>query len=256
MNLPDIQNNQDLQPQVQQQGLVLAGDPSQNLEAGRRAAKALMDFAKQGGALINLQGKQYLKAEGWLFLARAFGLTARVTEVQQLGSDPLAYQATAQVLDQQGHIVGQGVGICGADEKAWKNRPAYALASMAQTRATSKALRSILAWVAVLAGCSPTPSEEVVDADFALAGQKPKQQQPAPQPASQAQLKKLAVVLGNLGHTDKQSKLQLVNRWLQERGQKQVSSSSGLTEQQAMDLIRELDASPGEAIQNMDEMPL
>jgi hypothetical protein len=39
--------------------------------------------------------------------------------------------------------------------------PLYQLASMAQTRANAKALRNVLAWVAVLAGYKPTPAEEM-----------------------------------------------------------------------------------------------
>lgn len=39
--------------------------------------------------------------------------------------------------------------------------PEFQLRSMAQTRAGSKALRNILAWVAVLAGYKPTPAEEM-----------------------------------------------------------------------------------------------
>jgi hypothetical protein len=41
--------------------------------------------------------------------------------------------------------------------------PEFQLRSMAQTRAGSKALRNVLAWVAVLAGYKPTPAEEIVD---------------------------------------------------------------------------------------------
>lgn len=39
--------------------------------------------------------------------------------------------------------------------------PEFQLRSMAQTRAGSKALRNVLAWVAVLAGYKPTPAEEM-----------------------------------------------------------------------------------------------
>lgn len=39
--------------------------------------------------------------------------------------------------------------------------PTFQLASMAQTRANSKALRNVLAWVVVLAGYRPTPAEEM-----------------------------------------------------------------------------------------------
>ncbi len=39
--------------------------------------------------------------------------------------------------------------------------PLFQLASMAQTRACAKAFRNVLSWVAVLAGYSPTPAEEL-----------------------------------------------------------------------------------------------
>jgi hypothetical protein len=47
------------------------------------------------------------------------------------------------------------------DESKWSDKPLYQLRSMAQTRAQAKALRGVLAWVAVLAGYNPTPAEEM-----------------------------------------------------------------------------------------------
>lgn len=240
-NLPEIKQH-DIQPH-QNQGLALAGDPAQNLEAGRKAAKALMDFAAQGGALIKLQGKSYLKAEGWLFLARAFGLTVRIAEVKKVVDDPLSFQATAEVLDQQGQVVGSGIAFCGADEKAWRNRPVYALASMAQTRATSKALRGILSWVAVLAGCEPTPSEEVIDATWMNAPQQPRQghqtqpQQQKPVPATADQLTEVNTLSGKL-ELDEKTQLQRVNSWLASNKQPGISSLPELTQSQAAGLIQ------------------
>ena len=49
------------------------------------------------------------------------------------------------------------------DEKNWKGKPWFQLASMAQTRAGAKALRNLLARVVVLAGYNPTPAEEMDD---------------------------------------------------------------------------------------------
>jgi hypothetical protein len=196
-NLPSKQA--EATPAVQNAGLVLAGDPTQNLQMGQKAAKALMDFAKQGGAVIQLQGKNYLKAEGWLFLARAFGLTVRVAKVEKLIDQPLTFQAVAEVINSKGEVIGQGVGFCGRDEKSWAKRPVYALASMAQTRATSKALRGLLSWVAVLAGCEPTPGEEIIDAEVVppspgpqgnhTAGSQPGQNGNASEPATDQQIK-------------------------------------------------------------------
>jgi hypothetical protein len=53
--------------------------------------------------------------------------------------------------------------------------PLFQLASMAQTRANAKALRNVLAWVAVLAGYKPTPAEELTDAG--------PRNEPSPRPA-------------------------------------------------------------------------
>lgn len=51
------------------------------------------------------------------------------------------------------------------DEPNWRGKPLFQLKSMAQTRACAKALRNVLAWVVVLAGYAPTPSEEMTHAE-------------------------------------------------------------------------------------------
>jgi hypothetical protein len=179
-NAPALQN-------TGHQALALAGDPDQALAHGQRAAKALMDFAQRAGAIMEIRGQRYLKSEGWLFLAKAFGVTVRIGSVDQITDKPLTFRASAEVLDQAGQVVGQGFGFCSASEKTWSTRPAFALASMAQTRATVRALRPALGWVPVLGGFEPTPSDEmpsdVVDAHWTPAPpQAPRQ--PAPAPAS------------------------------------------------------------------------
>jgi hypothetical protein len=63
--------------------------------------------------------------------------------------------------------------------------PEFQLRSMAQTRAGSKALRNVLAWVAVLAGYKPTPAEEM-DGVISAQAAKPAQQAYTPRPASSA----------------------------------------------------------------------
>ena len=51
--------------------------------------------------------------------------------------------------------------MCTRDERNWASRDEFTLRSMAQTRASAKALRNVLAWVAVLGGFKPTPVEEM-----------------------------------------------------------------------------------------------
>jgi len=54
---------------------------------------------------------------------------------------------------------------CSREESSWAERDRYALLSMAETRAASKACRMAFAWVVVLAGegFATTPSEEMID---------------------------------------------------------------------------------------------
>ena len=56
------------------------------------------------------------------------------------------------------HSVREGMGT---EPDEGKPRDDYALRSMAQTRATSKALRQPLGFVMSLAGFDPTPAEEM-----------------------------------------------------------------------------------------------
>ena len=60
-----------------------------------------------------------------------------------------------------GQVVGWGEARCDRTESNWRRSENNAIASMAQTRAQSKALRQPLAWIIGLAGYNPTPAEEM-----------------------------------------------------------------------------------------------
>jgi hypothetical protein len=60
-----------------------------------------------------------------------------------------------------GQVVGAAEAECLRSERTWKGRDDYALRSMAQTRAVSKALRGPLGFVVTLAGYEATPAEEM-----------------------------------------------------------------------------------------------
>ena len=68
----------------------------------------------------------------------------------------VAYRAV-----KDGREVGWGEGRCTRAERNWAARDDYALASMAQTRGQSRALRQPLGFVVSLAGYATTPAEEV-----------------------------------------------------------------------------------------------
>lgn len=72
----------------------------------------------------------------------------------------------------------------------------------------------------------PEPEQEIQDAEFEQT-----------EYITQAQLKKLATVLTNLGVTDRTEKLNMVNAWLENNGHNHIQSSKELTKEQATAVI-------------------
>jgi hypothetical protein len=71
------------------------------------------------------------------------------------------WEARVEARTLAGQVVGAAEAECLRTEKQWKSRDDYALRSMAQTRAVSKALRGPLGFVVTLAGFEATPAEEM-----------------------------------------------------------------------------------------------
>lgn len=105
----------------------------------------------------------YLKVEAWQFLGKAYEYRAILDGIVERDiEEPNAWIARVKIFDKFDRQVGSGDSICGtSDEPYWAKQPTFAKKSMAQTRAISRAYRSCLAWVAVLAGYEPTPYEEM-----------------------------------------------------------------------------------------------
>jgi hypothetical protein len=122
-------------------------------------------IVKQTAVLI--QGKKYVKAEGWNAIAAAHGCTASISEVEELQSGIRAVAELKRLSD--GAIIARAEGFVGEDEPKWATGPEYARRAMAQTRAISRVCRSAFAHVVVLidAGLQTTPAEEVPENGFA-----------------------------------------------------------------------------------------
>ena len=151
--------------------------PEEVLREASLAAKALRDLVESKPKKVVLNGKTFLQFEDWLTVARFYGITvaSRATNYVERGRVQ-GYECHAEaILVATNQVIGAGQAECLDDEKNWNMRPVYRdgrcvgeekvplfqLRSMAQTRAQAKALRSILAWVVVLAGYAPTPAEEM-----------------------------------------------------------------------------------------------
>lgn len=155
---------------VAQGGAVgLAVTPRDAVAQATIAARALTDVIEARETKVIINGKTYLTIEDWQLLAHFYGLSVRVANTSRIEMSDAegviwGYEARAEVINMRtGIVVGSADGMCMSDEKKWVNKPMYALRSMAQTRASAKALRGILAFIPVLAGYSPTPAEEMTD---------------------------------------------------------------------------------------------
>ena len=128
----------------------------------------------------NIQGRNYVKVEGWMSIATAHGCVASAKDVRRVDGGFVATGEIRRMSDRQ--LLSTGEGFVGEDEPTWfggtivtakgpkhlLKRQDYAIRAMAQTRAISRACRSAFAHVVVLmdAGLSTTPAEEVPDGGF------------------------------------------------------------------------------------------
>jgi hypothetical protein len=118
----------------------------------------------------DIQGKQHVLVEGWTLLGSMLGVFPVTVWTQPVEN---GWEARVEARTIDGKIVGAAEAQCTRDERLWKTRDDYALRSMAQTRATSKALRQPLGFVMTLAGFEATPEAEMPGVSFAWETQVP-----------------------------------------------------------------------------------
>ena len=125
-------------------------------------ATVLKDVVQKQGLYSTIQGKDYVKVEGWSTLGCMLGITPR--EISVVEHEDGSYEAVVELYSNRtGAVVGRGSALCGKDEKRWGSAERYARRSMAITRATGKAYRLGFSWIMTLAGYEPTPMEEMAD---------------------------------------------------------------------------------------------
>ena len=115
----------------------------------------------------NIQGRKYVRVEGWQSIANAFGCVASAKDVERTET---GYRAIGSVRRMDtGAVICEAEGFVGDDERTWAKRDEYAKRAMAQTRAISRACRSAFAFVVTMmdAGLETTPAEEVPHEGFA-----------------------------------------------------------------------------------------
>jgi hypothetical protein len=140
-------------------------DPEKDVVNAQMAAKALMTVIDATKPLT-MNGKRYLYFEHWQTIARFFRATVGIEWTKPImAKDTIIGWEAKAVVYQDGITIGGAEAACMADERNWVGKPSFQVRSMAQTRAMSKALRSIFGFVAVLAGVEATPAEEIIETE-------------------------------------------------------------------------------------------
>lgn len=155
--------------------MVVARPPDVVLAEATEAAKALKAVIDGKPKKVVFNGNVYLEFEDWQTVGKFYGATVKVTDTKYVEyGEVKGFEAKAVVVNvATGMEISGAEAMCLNDEPNWKKKPLFQLKSMAQTRASAKALRNVFAWVVVLAGYKPTPAEE-------MDGVKPRKEQEAP----------------------------------------------------------------------------
>jgi hypothetical protein len=138
-------------------------NPNEVLEHAQEHAKVLMRVVQEQNLAVRIGQADHLRVEAWTMLGSQLGVFAvadgepEVVEVDGV----TGFRVAVKAVTRNGDIVGRAVGYCMRDEPTWAKRPLHAVAAMAETRATSRALRKPLGFIVQLAGYNPTAAEEM-----------------------------------------------------------------------------------------------
>lgn len=182
-------------------------DPEQIVERASKVATALKDVIDRQQMTTSMGGgRQHVNIEGWQTAGTLLGLQAVVTATRRIepkanftvkakrkkwgnvdGSRKIieetdlewpvsgySFEAVAEVRTMDGRLIGRAEATCSREESKWVESDEFAVKSMAQTRACSRALRQALGFIVGMAGYATTPTEEMpaemADAPPAAAG--------------------------------------------------------------------------------------
>lgn len=159
-------------------------DPVAVVERASTIATALAEVIKKRNLYKRIGQSDHVFVEGWTLLGSMLGVFAEVEWSRPLYPETVpGWEARAVARTLAGRVVGAAESMCSRSEGKWAKSDDYAIRSMAQTRAVSKALRLPLGFIMELAGYSATPAEEI-PTEQSGAGRKTKpESDPVPAPA-------------------------------------------------------------------------
>lgn len=150
----------DNQPKNLVRASIFNMEPEAQIEFAARVATTLTKVIEKQNLYTVIQGRKYVRVEGWEVLGTFLGVLPKERAVSELPDG--SYEAFVDLVrSSDGIIVGGASAICGVDEKRWASADRYARRSMAITRAVGKAYRTSFSWIISLAGYEVTPAEEI-----------------------------------------------------------------------------------------------
>ena len=129
-----------------------------------QALQVLHEILDNKKKIVKINGKRHLEIDDWVAIGTAYGLSLKTGDAEPVEIfDAKGFKAKAEVIDRNtGFVIGGAEAYCLDNEKNWQNKDYYQMASMAQTRAGSKALSNQLKGVVALyKSLSGTPAEEM-----------------------------------------------------------------------------------------------
>ncbi len=164
-----METQEELKPMVrpeenhpgQNQIMLFSEDPETAFQQAEALVRVVSRRCSGPAYIANIRGKQYPKIEWWTTVSASLGLFPQVVHAKRLERpDEIAYEARVEVY-RNGQVIASGEAMCSNRESRWQTADEYAIKSMAITRASGKAYRIPLSFLAVMAGLEVTPAEEM-----------------------------------------------------------------------------------------------
>jgi hypothetical protein len=155
-------------------------DPVVVVEQATRTAQALAGVIEKQHPYTQMGSSRHVRVEGWTLLGSMLGVFAIpiwTRSVRDDNGEHIGWEARVEARTRSGDVVGAADAQCLRTENMWSFNPVgrggkklqarddFALRSMAQTRAVSKALRVPLDFIVQLAGFNATPAEEMTQTE-------------------------------------------------------------------------------------------
>lgn len=134
------------------------------IEEGKNNILTLKKLLDQKHDPIIIRGKRYIEYSEWITLGNFYGLSVRTHDAVPVEvRSAKGFKAKADIIRiSDGVVVSGAEAYCLNNERNWKNKEDFQLASMAQTRAGSKAFSNALRWIVELdSTLAGTPADEM-----------------------------------------------------------------------------------------------